>query len=291
MEKLAKRIIIPKGQTMEEVILEYKKFKAKEKKYSLPLFVKMLDSYESNSFYDIQTFYINENSDKNYTIMYLHGGAYVSNMNFFHWILLDKIVKGLECLMIIPDYPLAPIHTFEESYDKLTKMYLDYIERFPEQKIILMGDSAGGGLALGLAEYFAKKVIRQPDKLILLSPWVDITMENRDIDKYIDIDPTLKKNELIIDGIYWANKTNRKDYRLSPLYGDVSKLKDVTMFVGTHEMFYPDIVKLYNKLLKNNVKAELNVGEGLNHVYPAFPIPEADEAINHIIEIIKQDFE
>ncbi len=288
MEKLARRVVIPKGQTMTEVILEYKKFKARERKYSLPLFVKLLDSYESGTFHDVQTFYINENSDRDYTIIYLHGGAYVSKMLFLHWILLDKLVRGLECTMIIPDYPLAPIHTFEESYDKLTRMYVDYITMFPDRKIILMGDSAGGGLALGLAEYFAKNNIRVPDKLILLSPWVDITMENRDIDNFIDVDPTLKKNELIIDGIYWANKTNRKDYRLSPLYGDVSKLKDVTLFVGTHEMFYPDIMKLYKKLIKNNVKTELNIGEGLDHVYPAFPIPEADEAINHIIKIIKE---
>ena len=112
-------------------------------------------------------------------------------------------------------------------------------------------------------------------------------MDNRDIDRYIDVDPTLKRNELLADAIYWANRTSLHDYRLSPIYGDVSMLKEVHLFVGTHEIFYPDIMKMYEKLLENGVKATVTVGEGLNHVYPAYPIPEADEAIRHMIELIK----
>ena len=287
LERLARRIFIPKGQNMTEVMLELKKFRGKERNYSLPILAKMMDSFETDRFHDVQTFYINKDSKQDYTIMYLHGGAYVSEMNIFHWVLLDKIARSLECLMLIPDYPLAPLHTYEESYDKLTKMYIEYITRFPDQKIILMGDSAGGGLALGLAEYFGQKGIRQPDKLILLSPWVDLNMDNRDIDRYIDVDPTLKRNELLADAIYWANRTSLHDYRLSPIYGDVSMLKEVHLFVGTHEIFYPDVMKMYEKLLENGVKATVTVGEGLNHVYPAYPIPEADEAIRHMIELIK----
>lgn len=286
-EKVLKNVIIPKGSTITEVMLEYKKFKGKQKKYSLPIFFKMQDTIETVSVEDMQLFYINVESQSNELIIYLHGGAYVNEILPFHWIMLDKLAKQLDCTFIIPDYPLAPIHSFEESYEKLTVLYQKALKYYSNKKIILMGDSAGGGLALGLSLYWANLALPQPDKLILLSPWLDLTMNNPEIDKFIDVDPSLKKDELIVDANYWANGTDLKDCRLSPIYGDFSALKEVVLFVGTHELFYPDVTLLYEKLKEKNIKVELNIGQGLNHVYPAFPIPEADEALRHIVEIIK----
>ncbi|MEE1157246.1 MAG: hypothetical protein U0K80_07505, partial [Methanobrevibacter sp.] len=60
-----------------------------------------------------------------------------------------------------------------------------------------------------------------------------------------------------------------------------------TLFTGTHEIIYPDIVEFYNKLKDNGVDAELNVGEEMTHVYPVYPlVPESKEALQHIVEII-----
>ena len=151
-----------------------------------------------------------------------------------------------------------------------------------------MGDSAGGGLALGLSMYVASIGLRVPDKLILLSPWVDLLMDNPEIKNYLKIDPTLKYDDLSVDAAYWANGTDLKDYRLSPIYGDLSVLKDVSLFCGTHEFFYPDIVKFSEMLKEKGVKNSLYVGEGLNHVFPAFPIPEADLAISEIVRLIEE---
>ena len=152
-----------------------------------------------------------------------------------------------------------------------------------------MGDSAGAGMALGLNMYFHKLGLRTADKLILMSPWVDLVMDNPDIKNYLKLDPTLKYDELLVDAAYWANGDDLRDYRLSPIYGDMEGLKDVTLFTGTHEFFYPDIVKLSKILEKKGIRTHLYVGEGLNHVYPAFPIPEADKAIQTICDIINED--
>ena len=151
-----------------------------------------------------------------------------------------------------------------------------------------MGDSAGGGLALGLSMYFAEKGLKTPDKLILLSPWIDLVMDNPEIENYIKDDPMLKPKELAVDASYWANGTDLHDYRLSPIYGDVDRLKDVYLFVGTHEIFYPDIVKFSHLLEEHHITHRLFIGDGLNHVYPAYPIPEAKEAIEQICKIIKE---
>ena len=78
------------------------------------------------------------------------------------------------------------------------------------------------------------------------------------------------------------------DYRLSPTFGTLEGLQNVTIFVGTREILYPDILAFYEKLKEKNIKTELFVGEGLNHVYPLFPIPEADSAISNIVQIMNQ---
>lgn len=90
-------------------------------------------------------------------------------------------------------------------------------------------------------------------------------------------------------GETWAGDLNPKDYRVSPLYGEVSELPKTTMFVWTHEIFYHDVVKFYKKLKDNGVDVELNVGEGMNHVYAIYTlVPESKKALNHMVEVIKK---
>ena len=248
--------------------------------------MKMSSNVDDVFSHDMQLFYMNVESESDTLVIYLHGGGYVDEMLVFHWLMLDKITSGSKSKFIIPDYPLAPYSDFKDCYRKMTKFYKKVLEYYGDKKIIFMGDSAGGGLCIGLCMYFAKLGLRQPDKLILLSPWVDLIMDNPEIDKYIKDDPMLKYDDLSVNARFWANGNKLSDYRLSPIYGDVSCLKDVTIFVGTHEFFYPDIMKFAKKLEENGVRNRLYVGEGLNHVYPVFPIPEARQAIKTISRII-----
>ena len=287
-ERIARKAIVPKGKTMTEVILSYRRYRGK-KKYDLPLLVKIKDRGKVDDVVsrDMRLFYMNVESESDKLIIYLHGGAYVEEMLPFHWLMLDKITAKVDAQFIIPDYPLAPYSDFRECYEKMEDFYRRVLKYYPDHKIILMGDSAGGGLALGLTMYFDSLGLKTPDKLILLSPWVDLVMDDPLIKDYIKVDPTLKYDDLSVDALFWANGEDLKDYRLSPIYGKLNGLKDVTMFCGTHEFFYPDIVKMADKLKEKGVDTTLYVGEGLNHVFPAFPIPEADRAIEKICAIIE----
>lgn len=277
-----------KPAIISEALLEYKKFKGNEKKYSAPLLVKLFGSLKEENFEEMQVFSLNQQDSNEYTIIYLHGGSYVNEIMAFHWAMLSNISNLFNSFILVPDYPLAPLHDFKQAYQELTDFYKHYIKDNPNKKIILMGDSAGAGLAIGLAQYWYKNNIIQPNKIIALSPWLDLTMENEEIKDYQPLDPMLNVDKLKTDAQYWANGTDLKDYRLSPIYGDVAGLKDISLFVGTHEIFYPDITLFYKKLQENNIKSRLYVGEGLNHVYPAFPIPEAKVALQQIVDIIKE---
>jgi len=166
-------------------------------------------------------------------------------------------------------------------------LYKEYCETHPDQKIVLMGDSAGGGLVAALAEQFKEDGIRMPDELILLSPWVDMSMENEQIKEYEPRDPFLPMSQLVMCANYWKGDLDLHDRRLSPIYGDVKGIRNVTAFVGTCELFYPDVTKFFG-MLDEDPSNELIVGEEMNHVYPLLPIKEAEPAVEKIIQKVKR---
>ena len=230
-------------------------------------------------------FYCNEKSVSKYIVFYLHGGAYVYDFTPHHWQLIEKLVNETNALVIAPAYRLAPFATYREAYDLIVPLYRQYRENYPEKKIIVMGDSAGGGLSLALAECFKAEGIRLPDELILFSPWVDVSMENEEIPAYQEIDPFLFTGSLPPIAKRWAGDLDLHDWRVSPIYGDLAGIRNVTVFVGTDEIIYPDATKMFH-MLDKDVTNELIVGEGMNHVYPLFPIKEAESARHKVFHII-----
>ena len=111
------------------------------------------------------------------------------------------------------------------------------------------------------------------------------TMSNPDVADYYD--PMLTVTMGKMSGEAWAGDLPLDDPLVSPIYGDLSDLKNVTIFVGDRELFYPDDTLLYEKL-KENENVVLHIGHGQNHVYPVYPTPEGRIAIEQIIDIINR---
>ena len=249
--------------------------------YQIPK-MKYHTKVESKNLFDCQMILFND-KESQYYIIYLHGGIYVNEIRIPHIIFCDKLAKEVNATVYAPIYPLAPNHTYKETYEIVEKLYKHLLNT--EKPIIIMGDSAGGGLSAAFCEYLAENDLPQPKNLILISPWVDISMSG-DYDS-VEYDPMLGIDGARKMGESWAGNLDTKDYKVSPLFGDVKKLPKTTLFVGTYEIIYPDVVKFYEKLRKNDVEAELNIGEKMTHVYPVYPlVPESREAFKHIVEII-----
>ena len=238
---------------------------------------------ESRDMFGCQMLTFNEVEDNERLVIYLHGGIYVNDIKLPHIIFCDKLAKKVNACVFAPIYPLAPNHTYEETYEIVEKLYRHLLEM--NKPIIIMGDSAGGGLSAAFAEYLAANDLPQPENLILISPWLDVSMSG-DYDE-VEFDPMLGVDGLREMGETWAGDLDPKDYKVSPLFGEVDKLSKTTLFVGTHEIFYPDVVEFYNKLKDNGVDAELNIGEEMTHVYAIYPlVPESKKAFDHIVERI-----
>ena len=245
-------------------------------------------SYQSKAsiktLHEHQAVYFEMNDNPNGYVLYIHGGAYVNQMSSSHVSFCDKVAYQSGYTVIAPIYPLAPTHTYQETYNLIEDIYLDLLTTGKE--IIIAGDSAGGGFAAAFNEYLYTKNITRPNKAVLLSPWVDVSMSDTTYNNYYD--PMLGVTGLIEMGKAWADDLSTQDYRISPLFGDVSGFPKTLMFVGTREIFYPDVNKFYNKLNENNIDVTLEIGQGMNHVYPVYPTLEARIAINRIVSFIKE---
>ena len=238
---------------------------------------------ESKNLFNCQTLIFNGAEDCSHIVLYLHGGAYVNEIMLPHISFCDRLAKKVSGTVFAPLYPLAPNHTYEETYEIIEKLYKHLLDM--GKPITIMGDSSGGGLSAAFAQYLAANDLPQPENLILISPWVDVSMSGNYDD--VEKDPMSGVDGLRELGRAWAGDLDMKDYKVSPLFGDVSKLSRTTIFVGTHEQIYHDVVNFYNKLKDNNIDVELNVGEEMNHVYPVYPlVPESKEAFNHIVKRI-----
>lgn len=245
-------------------------------------------------FYDLErredsgmpVYYLRQRAQSNTVIVHLHGGGYIATAFSAHAWLLDHLARRTGADVVMPLYPLTPHHTWQEAHRLVLDLYRRTVAENPGKRIILMGDSSGGGLAAVIALSLAEAGDAQPDELALISPWVDITNTNPEIADYVDADPLMAPEPLAEIGRCWAGDTSPIDWHLSPIYGDLSGLKKVTTFVGTREIFLPDNALFHAKLLEAGVDSTLHVGEGLNHVYPMFPIPEGHRARRDLVRIV-----
>ena len=225
-----------------------------------------------------QAFIYNDQEHPAQTVFYFHGGAYINQPNAQQTTMAARTAKETGAEVVLMAYPKEPVHDCETAYDLCLSYYRTYLEKNDCGKIVFMGDSAGGGLALGLAEALRDQGDRCPEELVLISPWVDLTMANPDMKDYVELDPMLGIDGLRRMGEVWANGLDMQDPRVSPLYGDLSGLGHVTLTTGTWEILYPDSLLLAEKLKQAGTECDLIVGERMIHCYPICPIPEAKKA-------------
>lgn len=260
-----------------------------DRRYTIPSSVTLKVTVDEELVDGHQVFHLNRRPINDRAVIYLHGGCFINQPTPDHWKFMDTIAQRTRAEVIVPLYPLAPVHGAEEALLFLERVYRTTIEKYGCANVTIMGDSCGGGLAASFAEHLPTLGLDQPSRLILISPWVDMTLRNPDILAYEQTDPMLGVQGLQKLGLIWAKDIDPNDYRISPVNGEVRTLRNVMVFVGTREILYPDARLFYDRVNATGVHAELYVGRGLNHVYPLFPTPEAKWAIDRIVEAVCTD--
>ncbi len=289
--KMAEFILLYVSRPKTTDIKEYRKYLESLNKSITVKPPVILTDIKSEMFEGMQILVFN-NKQKNTqkTIFYLHGGAYIHQPLQAHYFALQEFATKLDAKIIMPIYFKAPHFSYKDNYHIIVELYKKILSQTPNEKIIFMGDSAGGGFALSLAQYLRNENIAGPKRIVLFSPWLDLNTNNPEIAKYEKDDPMLASWELQVDGEYWANgKENMNNYLVSPIFGSFENLGRISIFVGTREIFYPEVMKLCNILKSNEIDYDLFVGKEQNHVYVLYPIKEGQDARKKVIKLLSKD--
>jgi acetyl esterase/lipase len=254
-----------------------------EKPYRAPVFP-YRSGLEEGVFDNTQVYYFNKGSKRK--IVYLHGGAYCEQPLLPHFVFCDTVAKKTDSTVILPVYKKAPNYTFETTFNTLKKLYSELLADRDTDEILFMGDSSGGGLCLAFCEYLNEIGLPQPKRMILISPWLDASMDKPFLKEFDKKDPSLQREFLRRAGRNWAGDTDVHDYRISPIYGDLSALAPMTVYYGTYEAIVVDGRDFRKRCEKAGAELDYREYEGMNHCFPIYPIPEAKKAQKEIIDII-----
>ena len=251
--------------------------------YVFPKNLKLHSKVDVERFMDRNFYVLSPQKKRKTTVFYFHGGGYV--LPFFppQWKLCDKVANKTECKVIAFDYPLFPKHTYKETYDIFLPYYEGYVKDHPDEKIVFMGDSAGGALAAGFYLEACRLGLPLPQVTIMISPYLDIAARNPESPK-ID-DPLLVYESIHTVPEYWAKGIDDKDPKVSPLFGDLSLFHNTLTITGTRDLLHPDS-KTFIEATKGDPTNTYLIKEGLYHVYPIFPVKEAKEAVDLIVKKI-----
>lgn len=224
---------------------------------------------ETKLYKNNKVFIVTPKDNKNYNIniLYFHGGSYMAEATEQHWDFIEKIVLDTGATVILPDYPLAPKNNYKDVFEMVEPLYKEIIKKIDTNSLIIMGDSAGGGLGLALTEKLTQEDIELPNKTILISPWLDVRLTNEKIDEIQKNDKDLNKQMLQLAGSIYAGTDGINNYLVNPIDGDLSKLKNVTIFTGTSDILNPDTHVLQEKAKKVNLQIDIKEYEGAGHIW------------------------
>ena len=220
----------------------------------------------------------------NKVIIYIHGGAYT----FFtaDVTLLSSVpladASGLRIISI--DYTLAPQAKFNQITDEVLKFYQGLLKEYKAKNIAIYGDSAGGGLAPSSILKMRDNNIPLPGAVVLWSPWADIDQVGDTYFTLKDNDPNLVFDDFLENcALAYAPRNEWKNPYVSAVYGDFSKDFPPTLIqVGGKEIFLSNSIRMYRNLKENNKEVELDVYEGMWHVWQGYyNIPESKMAIKN----------
>ena len=225
--------------------------------------------------------------------VYLHGGAYVFEITMQHWQLVAHLAVRTGTRFTVPIYPLAPAATASTIVPIVANLAATLIAEVGADRVTIMGDSAGGGMALAVAMQLRDRGrersadAAQPDaaqlaaaqpRTILISPWLDISGTDPQLAVIAPRDPWLAVPGSHAAGAVYRGELGEDDPMVSPINGDLEGLGRITMFSGTRDILNADAARLVARARTENIPLDYHEAPEMIHVWPLLPIPEARTA-------------
>jgi len=211
-------------------------------------------------------------------VLLLHGGGYCWGGLATHREFAARLAHAAQRPITVLDYRLAPEHPYPAAIDDAVATVRELRQAKPGQPLAIVGDSAGGGLALAVCRRLRRAGESLPDRLALISPWVDLTQSGASIADLSEVDPVISLPSLQQCAERYAAGHALHDPELSPLFGDFEEFPQTLIQVGQHEILLDDSRRLAERI---GAAARLEVTCDMWHVWHLFAsvLPEARTAI------------
>jgi epsilon-lactone hydrolase len=222
-------------------------------------------------------------------LLYFHGGGYTEGGAYNHREMGARLATATRGVVHLPDYPLAPEHRFPAALDAAVAAYRAVLTAVPARRVVVGGDSAGGGLSLALLLRLKEQGLPLPAAAVPVSPWTDLTVSAPSFTERADRDPFVSRDVLRTFAANYLGDHDPRDPLASPLFGDLTRLPPIHLEVGTEEVMIDDAVRFHERALAAGVASELVVTEGAPHIWQHFAsfLPEAEASIDRIGDFVR----
>ncbi len=221
------------------------------------------------------------------TLYYVHGGGFMAPIDAFHVRYATRLADAIGARVVMPDYPLAPEHSWRDSHDAL----VEDAQRWSTQPggIVLAGDSAGGGLALAMALSMRERGLEPATHLLMHAPWVDLTTSTPETTAAAARDPWLSLTKMEAYALWWAGtEADLGRPEVSPALADLTGLPRALMLYGTRDLLHPGCRLLAGRAADAGWDLTAIEEPDLIHVYGLLPfIPEARRAFDQVVEFLR----
>jgi acetyl esterase/lipase len=210
--------------------------------------------------------------------VYVHGGAWVKQIHPLHWRLVAGLATRSRTGITVPIYPLAPVGTAATVVPSVADLIGALVDRYGAGQVAALGDSAGGQIALSAALLLRDRGVPPLHRTVLISPALDLTLANPEIDLVEPRDPWLARPGTRAAIELWRGDLPLTDPLVSPLFGELAGLGPLTVFSGTRDITSPDTRLLVGRARAAGVPVDHHEEAGLIHVHPLLPVPEGRRA-------------
>jgi len=231
--------------------------------------------------------------DTTNVILYFHGGVYVIGTAAGSVPLVSDLARRTDAKAFTVDYRLAPEHPFPAAVDDACAAYEGLLaDGIDPGQIALVGESAGGGLAIATLLALRERGTPFPSCAFVMSPYVDLTLSGESLLERKADDPILTPDGLRLRVPDYVASGDAADPRVSPIFGDLTGLPPLLIQVGSHEILLSDAVRLAARAARYDVPVTLEVASGVPHVFQGFAaiLDDGDAALTRAAAFMKEQF-
>lgn len=235
------------------------------------------------------------NSENQKVVLYLHGGGYVAGSISSYRDLVARISRVSKARILLLEYRLGPEFPFPSALEDSVAAYnwLVSTENIDPNKIIIAGDSAGGGLTIATLIKLRDEGISLPVAAVCLSPWIDLAGTGESLKTNKEIDPFITPEIFEFSARGYLGPMDPLNPLASPLYADLQGLPPLFIQVGTSEVLLDDSIRFAERAKTAGVDVKLKIWKDMIHIFAIFAVfaPESRQAIEQIGEFIQQFFD